>query len=505
MRQPSEIVFIASEMVPYCKTGGLADVLGALPKELARLGANVTVFIPFYRHVALWSEKTGNELPVVVDHLPFFLPGYTGEACVREFKDPSGVRVLFIDYPTAYDRDQLYTEDGKDYDDNLTRFAIFTKGALEACKALEIKPDIVHAHDWQGSMAVVYLKTHYRDDPYFHGTGAVLTIHNLGYQGRFPGEKFKALDLPWDYFTPESLEYIGQVNALKGGIIFADSITTVSPTYAKEIQTSEHGAGLDGVLDARSHKLTGILNGVDYSRWDPGNDPHIPVSYSPEKLDGKWKCRSKLLKEVGLPEGQGPLIGMISRLAEQKGFELVTEAMSRIVKMGCKLVILGTGEPKYHTSLSEAQLKYPEHVAVRLEFSNRLAHLIEAGSDIFCMPSRYEPCGLNQLYSLRYGTVPLVTATGGLKDTVINATPARLKKDQATGFVMKAFSSRSLVNTLKKAVDVYRDEPATWRRLMIAGMKKDFGWPAQAKQYMKLYSRIAQEDESQTLQQTAVV
>jgi starch synthase len=477
-------------MVPFCKTGGLADVLGALPDALAKQGMGVTVFIPFYRQVDIWAEKSGNMLPIVIDRLPFFLPGYTGEACVREFRESSGVRVLFIDLPSAYDRDQLYTEDGKDYPDNLSRFAILSKAVLEACKALEIRPEILHAHDWQGSMAVVYLKTHYQWDPFFKDTKSVLTIHNLGYQGRFPSGQFQAIDLPWDYFTPETLEYFGQVNVLKGGIMFADQVTTVSPTYAKEIQTTEHGAGLDGVLSARAHKLVGILNGVDYSIWDPRNDSFIPARFSPENLQGKEKCRAELRKQVGLPAVQGPLVGMISRLAEQKGFELVTEALPKLVKMGAQFVILGTGEPRYHELLSQAQKKYPESVALKLEFSNQLAHLIEAGSDIFCMPSRYEPCGLNQLYSLRYGTVPVVTATGGLKDTVLNATPTRLKKNEATGFVMRDFTSGSLVSTMKKAVKMFRDEPAMWRKLMVKGMNQDFGWAAQAKVYMGLYRKL---------------
>ncbi len=492
MRQPSELVFIAGEMVPYCKTGGLADVLGALPNALAKLGSKVTVFIPFYRHVTLWAERTGIELPIVVDRLPFFLPGYAGQASVREFVEPSGVRVLFIDLPSAYDRDQLYTEDGHDYSDNLSRFAIFSKAALETCKALDIKPDILHAHDWQGSMALVYMKSHYAADEFFENTKTVLTIHNLGYQGRFPSDKFQAVDLPWDYFTAETLEYFGQVNVLKGGIMFTDHITTVSPTYSKEIQTTEHGAGLDGVLTSKADRLTGILNGVDYSVWDPRNDPHIATPFSSDDLSGKWKCRTALRKEMGLPEGKGPLIGMISRLAEQKGFELLMEALPKLVKLDCQLVVLGTGDPKYHDELSKAAEKYPKNVAVRLAFENPLAHQIEAGSDIFCMPSRYEPCGLNQLYSLRYGTVPLVTSTGGLKDTVVNATSVQLKKGKATGFMMKAFTGKSLVNTVKHAVELFRDDPKGWKKLMVTGMNADFGWPAQAKIYMKLYSKILQ-------------
>ncbi len=482
---------MASEMVPYCKTGGLADVIGALPVELANLGANVTVFLPYYRAVAEWAEKSGAQ-PEVIENstLSFFLPGYTGEAYLREIMHPSGMRVLFVDYPTLYDREELYTEAGQDYEDNLLRFAVFAKASLEACKMLNIKPDIINAHDWQASMVAVYLDTHYKSDPFFVDTKSALTIHNLGYQGRFPGSKYPALDLPWDYFNVEGLEYFGQVNALKGGVIYADAVTTVSPTYSKEIQTPEFGAGLDGVLSSRSHKLTGILNGVDYNVWDPGVDRFIPCNYGPDSLDGKWQCRKELLEELGLPEGKGPLIGMITRLAEQKGLELVVNSLKKIVKLDCQMVILGTGDPRYHTMLSEAAEKYPDHLSVNLEFSNALAHKIEAASDIFLMPSKYEPCGLNQLYSLRYGTVPIVSKTGGLMDTVDNYTAKRLEKGQATGFVMSEFTEAAMMKCIRSAAKLFREKPADWLKLTKAGMNRDFSWPAQAKQYMTLYKSL---------------
>ena len=493
MPRTFEIVFMASEMVPYCKTGGLADVIGALPEELARQGNNVTVIIPYYREVAEWAEKNKSVPPIVVDALPFFLPGYTQTACVRKIDDPSGMNILFIDYPSAFDREELYTEGGQDYEDNLTRYAIFCKAGIEACKALAIRPDILHANDWQAAMAPVYLKTHYGQDPFFENTSSILTIHNLGYQGRFSGDKFQGLDLPWELFNPEGLEYFGQVNILKGGIIFADSVTTVSPTYAKEIQTPEFGAGMDGLLASRSDKLVGILNGVDYSDWNPNTDKLIPVKYSKDNLDGKWQCRTQLRKEVGLPDCKAPLIGMISRLAEQKGFEILLKALPRLMKLNLQIVILGTGDPRYHTELGKAAEKYPDKLAIKLTFSNELAHQIEAGCDMFLMPSRYEPCGLNQMYSLRYGTVPIVSSTGGLKDTVENVTPARLKKGSATGFVMKAFSEGSLYSTVKKAVQLFSEDKKNWRKLIEASMSKDFGWTTQARQYTKLYSELSKE------------
>ena len=491
MPQTYNIVMLASEMVPYCKTGGLADVIGALPVELAKLGANVTVFLPYYRAVAEWAENSGST-PEAVENstLSFFLPGYTGEAYLREILHPSGMRVLFVDYPSLYDREELYTEGGQDYEDNLLRFAVLAKAGLEACKLLEIKPDIINAHDWQAAMAAVYLKTHYADDPFFANTKSVLTIHNLGYQGRFPGARYPALDLPWDYFNVEGLEYFGQVNVLKGGIINADAVTTVSPTYSAEIQTPEFGAGLDGVLESRAYKLTGILNGVDYNVWDPGVDKFIPHNYGPDTLDGKWSCRKELLEELGLPEGKGPLIGMITRLAEQKGLELVVNSLEKIVKLDCQMVILGTGDPRYHSMLSEAAGKYPDHLSINLTFSNALAHKIEAACDIFLMPSKYEPCGLNQMYSLRYGTVPIVSKTGGLMDTVENYTAKRLEKGRATGFIMSDFTAAALMKSIRAATKLYREKPGDWKKLVITGMNRDFSWPSQAKLYMTLYKSL---------------
>jgi starch synthase len=495
MRQTFEIVIIAGEMVPFCKTGGLADVVGALPHEIAKLGPKVTAIIPYYRKVAEWAEKNHKDLKIVVDHLPFFLPGYTGSACVRELIDESGVRVLFVDYPSSFDREELYTESGQDYPDNLMRFSILSKAALEACKALDIKPDILNAHDWQAAISVVYLRTHYKDDPFFRDTKSVLTIHNLGYQGRFPGNQFPALDLPWDYFNPDALEYFGQVNVLKCGIIFADQVTTVSPTYALEIQTPEQGAGLDGLLQASASKLSGILNGVEYSDWDPRNDSFIAKKFWIDSLEGKKACKTALRKEFKLPETKGLLFGMVGRLAEQKGLELVTEAIPDIVKMGCQLVLLGTGDPRYHEVLEQAALKYPENIAVKIGFSNALAHQIEAGADMFLMPSRYEPCGLNQMYSLRYGTIPVVTSTGGLKDTVDNVTAARLEKGKATGYVIKDFTTASLVKALKSAVKLHKEEPEKWHKLVVTAMQKDFSWPKQAKKYVELFGNLIESKE----------
>jgi len=486
-------------MVPYCKTGGLADVLGALPVELARSGANVVSVVPYYRQVMDWVEKNNVELEIPPGSLEFFLPGYSGGASIRKLVDPSGMTVLFIDYPSAFDRDELYTESGRDYEDNNLRFSVFSKAALEAAKLFDFKPDIVHAHDWQASMAVVYLKTHYRSDKFFADTKSVLTIHNLGYQGRFPAEKFPSLDLPWDYFTPDGLEYFGQVNYLKGGILYADQVTTVSPTYAKEIQTREFGAGLEGVLKTRANNLTGILNGVDYEAWNPESDKLIPTNFSVDDLDGKIECRRVMLKEMGLPaNAEGPVIGMVTRLAEQKGLDIIASSIKDIAKLNCSLVILGTGDPVYHDLLEKAAKKYPENVAVKLTFSNELAHLIEAGSDIFAMPSKYEPCGLNQMYSLKYGTVPLVSKTGGLKDTIVNATTTTVKNGKATGFVMNSISPRSFVTALKKAVEMYRANPDDWTSLMLNGMKKDFSWNTQATAYMSMYKKLSSEVEAAT-------
>jgi starch synthase len=397
------------------------------------------------------------------------------------------VPVFFIDKPSYFDRPQLYqTPDGEDFLDNSERFIFFSRGVLEAVKALGLKPQVLHCNDWQTGLVPVYLKTLYRADEALKGAATVFSVHNLGYQGVFWHLDMPSTGLDWDLFTPDGIEFYGNINFLKGGLMFADLINTVSKTYAKEIQTEEFGHGLDGVLRYRADRLYGIVNGIDYGVWNPATDPHIPAKYSPGHLEGKAACKKSLQEEMGLPaKGLTPLIGIVSRLASQKGFDLLVEAMAKLMDLGLQFAILGSGDPVYHEALEKAASRYPEQVGLKLGFDEGLAHRIEAGSDMFLMPSRYEPCGLNQLYSLKYGTVPVVRATGGLEDTIVNYSEA---KGTGTGFKFRSYSAAALVRAVQKACGVYADRRA-WGRLMERAMAQDFSWDASARAYEEIYRR----------------
>jgi starch synthase len=477
------VLFASSEVAPFSKTGGLADVSGALPQALARLGLEVRVVTPLYRAIreGPWGLARRGEARVAsqgssVERVALWegaLPG-------------GGPPVWFVDHPGSFDRPGLYGEGGRDYPDNLERFALFCRAVLQWSRTSGWVPDVVHCNDWQTALVPVYLRA--SGDRLWDPVASVLTIHNLAYQGLFPAEKFALLGLPEDLFTPRYLEFWGRVNLLKGGLVFADILNTVSETYAREIQSPEFGCGLEGVLRERAQDLHGILNGVDYSVWDPRHDPHIPARYGPEDLSGKATCKAALQREVGLREEPGvPLFGMVSRLVEQKGVDLVAGCVDRFPQAGAQLVLLGTGEPEYEALLREAGERHPGWVAVRIGFDERLAHWIEAGCDAFLMPSRYEPSGLNQLYSLRYGTVPVVRKTGGLADSVVDATPEALARGQATGFVFEEYSPEAFWRAVDRALLAYRD-PETWRRLVQAGMAADFSWDRAARRYVDLYT-----------------
>jgi len=477
------VLFASSEVAPFSKTGGLADVSGALPQALARLGLEVRVVTPLYRAIreGPWGLAQRGKACVAsqgssVERVALWegaLPG-------------GGPPVWFVDHPRSFDRPGLYGEGGRDYPDNLERFALFCRAVLQWSRTSGWVPDVVHCNDWQTALVPVYLRA--SGDRLWDPVASVLTIHNLAYQGLFPAEKFALLGLPEDLFTPRYLEFWGRVNLLKGGLVFADILNTVSETYAREIQSPEFGCGLEGVLRERAQDLHGILNGVDYSVWDPRHDPHIPARYGPEDLSGKATCKAALQREVGLREEPGvPLFGMVSRLVEQKGVDLVAGCVDRFPQAGAQLVLLGTGEPEYEALLREAGERHPGWVAVRIGFDERLAHWIEAGCDAFLMPSRYEPSGLNQLYSLRYGTVPVVRKTGGLADSVVDATPEALARGEATGFVFEEYSPEAFWRAVERALLAYRD-PETWRRLVQAGMVADFSWDRAARRYVDLYT-----------------
>lgn len=476
------IVFVASECVPFSKTGGLADVAGALPESLAALGHQVEVIIPRYR-----GTKPGELVP---DTAGMTLPLNSGFrfASVQRGETIKSVKHCLVDCPEFFDREGLYqSKDGKDYPDNALRFAAFPLAAIEFLKRSSASPDVIHCHDWQTALLPVYLKTRYQNDSFFARTSTMLTIHNLGYQGLFGPEVLGDVTLDHALFNIDGLEFYGRVNYLKGGIVFSDFITTVSRKYAAEIQTTEFGCGLDGVLRSRAARLQGIMNGVDYDAWNPATDKLIAANYTPEKLDGKRACKKAVLERMGAadPALDRPVIGIVSRFATQKGFDLIAHLASDLTRMDVYVVALGTGEPQYEQLFREWAAAFPGKFLVKIAYDNSLAHQIEAGSDMFLMPSLYEPCGLNQIYSLKYGTVPVVRATGGLDDSI-----QEFDGTNGTGFKFSEYSAQALLGALERALAAYR-EPAKWRRLMQNGMKQDFSWNASARAYARIYEQLA--------------
>ena len=459
-----KIVMCASEVVPFAKTGGLADVAGALPLALEESGQEGIVIMPRYRAI----QDAKFKISRVKEDISYSRIG-------------KNIKVYFIENEQYFNRDNLYTDKNGDYPDNLERFSYYSRRALELLKEIKFKPDIIHVHDWQVSFVPLYLKTLYANDAFYKKTKTVLTIHNIGYQGLFPKEEFPKLGLDWSLFDMERLEFYGKVNILKGGMVFSDLINTVSPTYSKEIQTKEFGFGLEGVLAKRKKSLFGILNGLDYSIWNPETDKFIAAQFSNKNVKGKLRDKEDLQKFCNLPLAKGiPLFGIVSRLAEQKGFDILAEAIDAICNLKLQLVILGTGDLKYHTLLSDIVKKYPKVISLHLKFDDTLAHKIYAGSDIFLMPSKYEPCGLGQLISLRYGTIPLVFKTGGLADTV--------NKDN--GFVFYQYKSEALFKTIKGALTAFQDDKK-WSSLVQKAMKCDFSWKESAKQYVRLYEKAS--------------
>jgi starch synthase len=487
-----KILIASPEVVPFAKTGGLADVTGTLPKALAKLGHQVKVILPKYRMID--QKKFGlSEVEAIFPGIP--VGDKEKSISAESYVTGDGeVEWLFVVNDEYFDREELYRDQstGFDYQDNDQRFIFFARGTLEILKALNWRPDIVHANDWQSALICAYMKTLYAGDEFFKDTATVFSIHNLAYQGNFPRKTFDKTGISKDLFYPTSpFEFWGKVNFMKAGICYADVINTVSETYAVEIQSgSEYGHGLEGVLRGRNADLFGIVNGIDYSVWSPQKDRLISHSFSPENLSGKRKNKELLLKLCNLPRTRRdvPLIGIISRLADQKGFDLLAKIADELLALDLQMVILGTGDEKYHRLFTAIRAKYPKKISVNLLFDNPLAHLIEAGSDMFLMPSRYEPCGLNQLYSLKYGTVPIVRETGGLADTIENYDP---QTGGGTGFVFKEYDASELLETVKLALRVYEDKEA-WTTLMKNGMGKDFSWESSAKKYVELYRKARQ-------------
>jgi starch synthase len=463
---------VSSEAAPLAKTGGLADVVGTLPVALQAVGDQVAVVIPRYASIDLTRARR------VWDRVPVFLGKTNFDASVYLY--PEEFPLYLVDCPELFDRPGLYGDDAGDYPDNHIRFAVLSRVALAVARFL-FRTEVFHCHDWQAGLLPAYLHTSFSADPTFLGVKTVFTIHNLGYQGLFPRAAADDAALPASLFRPDAMEFYGRFSYIKGGIVFADAVTTVSPTYAREIQTPEYGWGLDGVLRARGPVLHGILNGVDYRAWNPETDPLIPANYSARDLSGKQTCKEHLLAEVGLsPDAIDlPLAAVISRFAHQKGMDLIAEIAGDMIADGMCLVVLGSGEPWCEDFFRRMAAEYPDRVAAKIGFDNGLAHRIEAGADMFLMPSRYEPSGLNQMYSLRYGTVPVVRATGGLNDTI----------EEATGFKFVEYSGQALLAAVRAAREAFSD-PDGWKAIMLRGMKQDFSWSRSAEAYSALYREL---------------
>lgn len=481
------MLFCASEATPFVKSGGLGDVVGSLPKALKKLGCDVRIFIPLYRSI----RDNFSQIRPLEDKIfiPVGIHHYTGH--LWETLTPDGIIAYLLEKDEFFDRTYLYGNPDPtrgDYEDNAERFIFFSRAVYSLCLHTKWIPDILHIHDWQAALVAAYLVHHWRRDPSFQTVKSVLTIHNLAFQGIFPGSYYGMTHLPTEFFNMEGMEYWGQCNFLKAGIVCSDFITTVSPTYMKQIQTPEYGHGLDGVLKNRSDRLKGILNGIDNEVWNPSQDPYLPAPFDSDNLQGKRICKKHLLKKIGLPIDQieRPLFATIGRMTHQKGYDLIHAVAPRIFEQGGTMVVLGTGDPHLASLFRELRNAYPDQCSVHFDFDEPLAHLIEAGADIFLMPSRFEPCGLNQMYSLRYGTVPVVHATGGLEDSVIDV---RENPQEGTGFKFRKYSAEEFWNALKDALAFY-EKPEKWQQIQKRGMKKDFSWDRSAREYLDVYRKV---------------
>jgi starch synthase len=465
----SRILMVASEAAPFVKTGGLADVLGSLPAALVERGDEVAVVLPRYRLIyGVHSERIWYDMPLSVG------PHFFRVAIDQVIRN--GVRYLMVDCPPLYDRAGIYDDWGWGYGDNHLRYALLCQAAIGISRGI-FRPDVFHGHDWQAGLLPTYLKNNLSGDPTFFGTKTVFTIHNLGYQGTFDKHKFGDLGLDWSVFHSDGLEFWDQINLLKAGIVYSDAVTTVSPTYAREIQTPEFGFSMDPLLRSRAYKLTGILNGIDYNEWNPETDPHLPAHYSSKDLGGKAVCKRALLDHFNLPPDMDrPLLGIVSRFADQKGFDIFADISGWLAQQDVAVAVLGSGEPRFEEMFNFFARVHPDRFGVHIGYDNALAHRIEAGCDMFLMPSRYEPCGLNQMYSLRYGTPPIVRSTGGLADTV----------NHDNGFLFYGYAPSAFADTITYATECFRDR-AAWTKRQRNGMSMDLSWGASAAEYQRLY------------------
>ncbi len=481
-----KIAFISSEAVPYAKTGGLADVAGALPKALEKLGCEVKLFIPKYsrideiKHEFHYNWEIGEIKIKINDEFR--------SVHLHQGKIPdSNIEVNLIDCPHYFFRDSIYTND---FDED-ERFILFSKGVIEVINKLNWSPDILHCNDWQTGLIPLFIKDNYKGYKIFKNTASLFTIHNIGYQGLFPKKTLLNADIDSKYFFPEGpIEFYDQVSFMKTGIFFSDIINTVSNTYAQEILTSEYGAGLDGVLKNRKKDIYGILNGIDYSIWDPANDHFIPYRFSADDFSGKLNNKKFLLEHLKLPFNEKiPLVGIVSRMVSQKGFDIFSDVINDLMKLQAQWVILGNGQPEYEDLFQTLAATFPKKISVYIGFNNELSHLIEASSDIFLMPSLYEPCGLNQMYSLRYGTVPIVRKTGGLADTVLDWDKLQARGEATgTGFTFAKYDGKELLSTFRRAIKTFKNKN-TWRKIQVNGMQRDYSWEHSANEYLNLYKK----------------
>jgi starch synthase len=476
-----KILIASPEAVPYVKTGGLADVVGALCKEYRRMKKDAFLILPLYRKI-LESQSPPKDTGVGID-----VP--VGDRVIRGRIFSDGSPAYFIRCDDFFDRPEPYGTPEGDYADNASRFIFFSRAVLEACKALKFKPDVIHCNDWQSGLVPLYLKTLYKKDPFFAKTASLLTLHNIGYQGLFPASDMPLTNLGWEFFRPDLVEFYGKVNFLKAGLISADVLNTVSDTYSKEILSKEFGYGLEGVLKKRERDLYGVVNGIDYEEWDPSADRFLPGNYSQSDITGKAVCKRELIKALfkrpSPVKTEGlPLVGMVGRLSAQKGLDLVAESVPAMLSFGVKLAILGKGDKKFQKIFTDISEKHGGMVSVTIGFDDSLAHRIYAGADFFLMPSRYEPCGLGQLISQRYGTIPVARRTGGLADTILDYDP--LKK-RGTGFVFSDYTASAMQDALKRAFCVFTDREKM-KKMIKDGMKMDFSWESSAERYFELYS-----------------
>lgn len=508
MSQPLKCVFASSEVAGFAKTGGLADVAAALPRAMSERGHDCIVVMPLYR-----SIRTGSHVPEPTEHrISIPIRNHSVNGSVWKTKLPgSDVPIYMIAQPDYFERDDLkagrtfyqYTDENgirKDYEDNCERYTFFCRAILELLRIIDFWPDVIHANDWHTGLVPVYVRELYGNHPspalrgLYRNIRTLFTIHNIAYQGLFPADAFHVTGLPWSLFNYHQLEFYDRFNFMKGGLVFSDAVTAVSPTYSREIQTPTYGCGLQGVLFERAGDLHGIVNGVDYGVWNPATDKHIAATYNQETIaEGKAVCKQQLQKRVGLPtEARVPLLGMVSRLVSQKGLDLILEAGSALMQQNVQMVVLGQGDRGYVDGLLELKQAFPEKVAVELALDEGLAHQIEAGSDIYLMPSLFEPCGLNQLYSLKYGTVPVVRETGGLADTVTNTTPTTLNAGTATGFSFALPTAHAMLEAIERAIIQYHTQPQQWLEIMRNGMRQDWSWDKSAATYEALYRKIVE-------------